>query len=139
MRSPFEQPARLTPALVPAFTPLDHAYGSITPSDLHHVIARGGIPAINPARYQLLTHGMVDRPVSFSLDELKRFPSISRIRFLERAGNARATWKGAKSESTVQELEGRTSTASGTRRGGYRSLLFWRATPGEAPLGTTIF
>src|SRR5262245_6528785 len=56
-RSPFEHPARLIPAPVPAFTPLDQLNGMITPSDLHYVIARGGIPAIDPARYQLLIHG----------------------------------------------------------------------------------
>ena len=42
MRSPFEHPVRLTPAPVPAFTPLEQLYGIITPSDLHYVIARGG-------------------------------------------------------------------------------------------------
>jgi sulfane dehydrogenase subunit SoxC len=69
-RSPFEHPTRLVPAPVPAFTPLDLLNGIITPSDLHYVIARGGIPAIDPARYQLLIHGMVDRPSGFSLDDL---------------------------------------------------------------------
>lgn len=113
-RSPFEQPARLTPAPVPAFTPLDQFYGTITPSDLHFVIARGGIPAIDPTRYRLLIHGMVDRPTSFSLDDLKRFPSVSRIMFLECAGNTRDAWKGAKPESTVQQLEGWTSTSEWT-------------------------
>src|SRR5215831_18283741 len=54
VRSPFEHPARLTPAPVPAFTPLDQLYGTITPSDLHYVIARGGIPAIDPAQYQVI-------------------------------------------------------------------------------------
>jgi sulfane dehydrogenase subunit SoxC len=114
VRSPFEHPARLTPAPVPAFTPLEQLYGTITPSDLHYVIARGGIPAIDPAQYQLLIHGMVDRPTSFSLEDLKRFPSVTRIMFLECAGNTRAAWKGAKPESTVQELEGWTSTSEWT-------------------------
>jgi len=74
LRSPFEHPARLTPAPVPAFTPLDQLDGTITPSDLHYVVARGGIPAIDPTQYQLLIHGLVDRPTSFSLADLKRFP-----------------------------------------------------------------
>ena len=113
-RSPFEHPARLTPAPVPAFTPLDQFYGIITPSDLHYVIARGGIPAIDPDQYRLLIHGMVDQPTSFSLDDLKRFPSVSRIMFLECAGNTRDAWKGASPESTVQQLEGLTSTSEWT-------------------------
>ena len=113
-RSPFEHPARLVPAPVPAFTPLDQLNGMITPSDLHYVIARGGIPAIDPARYQLLIHGMVDRPTTFSLDDLKRFPSVSRIMFLECAGNTRDAWKGADPGSTVQQLAGLTSTSEWT-------------------------
>jgi sulfane dehydrogenase subunit SoxC len=113
-RSPFEHPARLVPAPVPAFTPLDQLNGVITPSDLHYVIARGGIPAIDPAHYQLVLHGMVDRPTSFSLDDLKRFPSVSRIMFLECAGNTRGAWKGADAGSTVQQLEGWTSTSEWT-------------------------
>jgi sulfane dehydrogenase subunit SoxC len=113
-RSTFEHPARLIPAPVPAFTPLDQFYGIITPSDLHYVIARGGIPAIDPAQYRLLIHGMVDEPTSFSLDDLQRFPSVSRIMFLECAGNTRDAWKGAKPESTVQQLGGLTSTSEWT-------------------------
>jgi sulfane dehydrogenase subunit SoxC len=113
-RSPFEHPARLSPVPIVAFTPLDQLYGTITPSDLHYVIARGGIPAIDPAQYQLLIHGMVERPTSFSLDDLKRFPSVSRTMFLECAGNTRGAWKGAPPESTVQQLEGWTSTSEWT-------------------------
>jgi len=113
-RSLFEHPARLTPAPVVALTPLDQFYGTITPSDLHYVIARGGIPAIDPAKYRLLLHGMVDNPISFSLDDLRRFPSVSRIMFLECAGNTRDAWKGSPAGSTVQQLEGLTSTSEWT-------------------------
>ncbi|MBV9544739.1 MAG: sulfite dehydrogenase, partial [Chloroflexi bacterium] len=72
------------------------------------------IPAIDPAQYRLLIHGMVDQPTSFSLDDLKRFPSVSRIMFLECAGNTRDAWKGANAESTLQQLEGLTSTSEWT-------------------------
>ena len=33
------------------------------------------------ARYSLLIHGMVERPMVFTLADLKRFPSVSRIHF----------------------------------------------------------
>src|SRR5260370_19056410 len=100
IRSPFEHPARFTPAPVPAFTPLQQFYGTITPSDLHYVIARGGIPAIDPAQYQLLVHGMVDQPFTFSLADLKRFPSVSRLLFLHCPGNTPAPWKSAPPKPT---------------------------------------
>jgi len=57
---------------------------------------------------------MVNQPTSFSLDDLKRFPSVTRTMFLECAGNTRTAWKGAPPESTVQELEGWTSTSEWT-------------------------
>jgi sulfane dehydrogenase subunit SoxC len=47
------------------------------------------VPEIDPARYELLIHGLVDRPTVFSLADLKRFPSTSRICFLECSGNLR--------------------------------------------------
>jgi cytochrome c len=78
------------------------------------VLTRTGIPAIDPARYQFLIHGMVDRPTSFSLDDLKRFPSVSRIMFLECNGNTSDAWQGAKPESTLQQLEGLTGTSEWT-------------------------
>jgi sulfane dehydrogenase subunit SoxC len=51
---------------------------------VHH----GGIPEIDPANYKLLVHGLVERPTVFSLADLKRFPRVSRLAFLECAGNS---------------------------------------------------
>ena len=41
-----------------------------------------------PGEHRLLIHGMVDRPLIFTMEELKRLPSVSRIHFLECAGNS---------------------------------------------------
>src|SRR5215210_2889638 len=70
-RSPFEQPRR-TPSATSSQTPLDVLNGIITPSDVHYERHHGGVPLIDPARYTLTIHGMVDRPMVFSLDDLKR-------------------------------------------------------------------
>ena len=78
-RSPFEQPVRHVHRALPSgasTTPLEALDGIITPADLHFERHHGGIPAIDPSRYQLLIHGMVDRPMTFSLADLKRFPSL---------------------------------------------------------------
>jgi len=92
-------------------TPHQDLMGIITPSDLHFERHHGGVPEIDPARYSLLIHGMVDRPTIFSLADLKRFPSVSRIHFLECSGNLGRT---AGPDTTPGQLAGLTSTSEWT-------------------------
>ena len=89
-------------------TPLQDLTGFITPPALHFVVYRGtDIPDIDPRQHRLLIHGLVNRPLIFTLEELKRLPSESRIQFIECANNSFLSVKG-KAE-TVQETHGRTS------------------------------
>jgi len=76
------------------FTPLEQMLGIITPAALHYEVCRGGIPNIDPRKHRLLIHGMVDRPLILTMDDLRRLPSTSRIFFLECAGNSRSEWRG---------------------------------------------
>jgi DMSO/TMAO reductase YedYZ molybdopterin-dependent catalytic subunit len=46
-------------------------------------VCRGGIPDIDPKKHRLLIHGMVDRPLILTMDDIKRLPSTSRTLFLE--------------------------------------------------------
>lgn len=87
LRSPHEQPRRLTGGTVVSRTPHQDLFGTITPADLHYERHHAGVPAIDPADYRLLVHGMVERPTVFTLDDLKRFPAVSRVCFLECSGN----------------------------------------------------
>ena len=113
-RSPHEALTRLQP---PAYkgsislTPLEGLHGTVTPADLHFERHHGGVPQIDPAQHELLIHGMVDKPLKFSLSELKRFPSVTRTCFIECSGNlyTRATEK-----STPQMLCGLTSQSEWT-------------------------
>ncbi|HAW89166.1 MAG TPA: hypothetical protein DCX61_00690, partial [Gemmatimonadetes bacterium] len=59
-------------------TPLQDQMGSITPSALHYFgTTRGSfVPDIDPATHRLMIHGLVDRELIFTMDELKRFPSV---------------------------------------------------------------
>jgi sulfane dehydrogenase subunit SoxC len=75
------------PTAASALTPLQDLHGIITPNGLHYIRDHAGTPAIDPDRHRLLVHGMVDRPLTFSMDDLMRFPSVSRIHFLECSGN----------------------------------------------------
>jgi sulfane dehydrogenase subunit SoxC len=94
-------------------TPLHDTYGIITPSSLHFERHHAGVPEIDPAAHTLTIHGLVDRPLVFTVDELKRFPSISRIHFLECSGNSGSEWRGA-GEPDVQRAHGLTSCSEWT-------------------------
>jgi sulfane dehydrogenase subunit SoxC len=114
-RSPFERPVRLGRG-TSSQTPLQDLTGIITPADLHFERHHAGVPAIDPERYSLLIHGLVERPTVFTLADLKRFPGRSLIRFLECSGNGgRAYRDEAKdAEVTPQQLDGLTSASEWT-------------------------
>jgi sulfane dehydrogenase subunit SoxC len=91
--------------------PLQDSVGMITASSLHYVSTHRGsyLPDINPAEHRLMIHGMVDRPLIFTVDEIKRFPFVTRPHFLECSGNrAKAT------DKTVQQSHGLTSCSEWT-------------------------
>lgn len=67
--------------------PLGELDGIITPSGLFYERHHGGVPVIDPAQHRLMLHGLVKNPLLFTVDELRRLPSISRIHFLECSGN----------------------------------------------------
>jgi sulfane dehydrogenase subunit SoxC len=115
-RSPFERPERRpwgTEGGV-STSPLQDLGGIITPADLHFERHHAGVPAIDPDRYRLLVHGMVDRPTVFTLAELKRFPSRSRICFVECSGNGQRGYRQMEKEFTPQVIDGLTSTSEWT-------------------------
>src|SRR5689334_6392197 len=95
-------------------TPLHDTYGIITPSSLHFERHHSGVPDLDPATHTLTIHGLVDRPLVFTVDDLKRLPAISRIHFLECSGNSGSEWRGGSTESDVQRIHGLTSCSEWT-------------------------
>lgn len=81
-----------------SFTPLQDLDGIITPNGLCFVRDHGGTPQIDPAQHRLMIHGMVARPLLFNMNELMRFPSQSRIHFLECPANGGMERNGAQME-----------------------------------------
>jgi sulfane dehydrogenase subunit SoxC len=81
-------PRSTTPATSASRTPLQSLYGIITPSALHFERHHSGIPAIDPGTHEVVVHGLVERALAYSIDALKRLPSVSRIHFIECAGNS---------------------------------------------------
>ena len=115
-RSPFERPRRIPVggAQGISLAPLQDLHGVVTPADLHFERHHAGVPAIDPHRYKLLIHGMVERPTVFDLADLKRFPSVSHLYFLECSGNGGAGYRGARPELSPQLIDGLTSTSEWT-------------------------
>lgn len=81
-----------------SFTPLADLKGIITPSGLVFERYHAGLPAIDPGQHRLMIHGMVERPIILTMEDLIRFPSVSEIRFLECPANGGMEWRGAQME-----------------------------------------
>ena len=78
----------IAPGAGDSMTPLHQLQGTITPSGLHYERHHSGVPDIDPARHELLIHGLVRRPLKFTVEALLRYPTVSRIYFLECSGNS---------------------------------------------------
>ncbi len=92
-------------------TPLQDLDGIITPNGLFYERHHGGVPTIDPEQHRLMLHGLVERPLLFTMSDLRRFPSQSRIHFLECSGNPVYTRPYGK---TASDLVGLLSCAEWT-------------------------
>ncbi len=99
-----------------SWTPLADQIGSLTPAGLHYERHHAGVPDIAPDGHRLLIHGLVKRPLEFTLAELRRFPQSERLCFLECSGNSYREWLGP-GGADVQQTHGLTSCSvwSGVR------------------------
>jgi sulfane dehydrogenase subunit SoxC len=75
-----------------SWTPLHKLEGTITPNGLHFERHHNGVPQIDPDQHRLTIHGLVRKPLSFSMDALLRYPLVSRQCFVECGGNSNAGW-----------------------------------------------
>src|SRR5271157_804219 len=88
--------------------------GTITPSGLHFERHHSGIPDIDPDAHRLLIHGLVKRPLVFTLQALARYPMESRIAFIECGGNSGALYQKDPVAGGVQALHGLVSCSEWT-------------------------
>ena len=77
------------------FTPIHALEGIITPNGLCFERHHSGVALVDPAEHRLMINGLVDTPLVFTMDEIKRFPRENRIYFLECAANGGMEWRGA--------------------------------------------
>ena len=76
-----------------SFTPIGDLHGMVTPNGLIFERHHAGIPDIDPAKHRLVVHGDVDQSLMFTMNDLKRFPAVSRFYFLECSGNTYMEWR----------------------------------------------
>ena len=92
-----------------SFAPLQSMFGIITPSGLHFERHHQGWHDIDPSRHRLMVNGSDDtllkRPKVYTMDEVMRLPSVSRIHFIECGANTGLEW-GNVAVPTVQYTHG---------------------------------
>ena len=88
-----------------SFAPLQGFFGMITPSGLHFERHHQGWWDIDPAQHRFMINGLVARPKVYTMDDLMRMPSISRMHFIECGANTGMEW-GNNAVPTVQYTHG---------------------------------
>ena len=95
-------------------TPLESLEGMLTPSGLHFERHHSGVPDIDPDAHRVLIHGLVKRPLTFSVAALLQYPLVSRIHFLECSGNSQLLYQPTPPNATVGQTHGLVSCSEWT-------------------------
>ncbi len=96
-----------------AVTPIQESMGIITPNGLFFSRSHGGTAHVDPNQYRLMIHGLVEKPIVLTLEQLKKYPSVTRTHFIECPANGGQEWRGPQFNS-VQFAKGFMSSAEWT-------------------------
>ena len=96
-----------------AVTPIQDSCGIVTPNGLFFNRCHGGTPTIDPNQHRLMIHGLLDKPIVLTMDELKKYPNVSRVHFIECPANGGPEWRGPQFNS-IQFAKGFMSSAEWT-------------------------
>ena len=96
-----------------SFSPLQSLFGIITPTGLHFERHHQGWWDIDPSEHRLMLNGLVREPRVFTMDDLMRLPSVSRIHFIECGANSAMEW-GNSAVPSVQYTHGMISCSEFT-------------------------
>ena len=88
-----------------SFAPLQGFFGIITPSGLHFERHHQGWWDIDPSQHRFMINGLVANPKVYTMDDLMRMPSVSRMHFIECGANSGMEW-GNVAVPTVQYTHG---------------------------------
>ena len=76
-----------------ALTPIHESEGIITPNGLFFSRSHGGTAHVDPNEFRLMINGLVDKPIVLTLDQLKRYPKVTRTHFIECPANGGQEWR----------------------------------------------
>ena len=97
-----------------ARTPHHLLQGTVTPNGLFFSISHSGLPDIDPAQHKLVIHGLVKQPLVYTVESLSRYPMVTRMHFVECAGNSAPMFSNEPVQATAQALHGLCSNAEWT-------------------------
>ena len=95
-----------------SWSPLHQLEGTITPNGLHYERHHNGVPQIDPKHHKLLIHGLVEKELFFSINDLMRYPRRSQTCFIECGGNSNSSWNKNASKSPVGYSHGLVSCSN---------------------------
>ena len=96
-----------------AVTPIQESTGIITPNGLFFSRSHGGTAHVDPKEFRLMIHGLVEKPIVLTLEQLKRYPKVTRTHFIECPANGGQEWRGPQFNS-LQFAKGFMSSAEWT-------------------------
>jgi sulfane dehydrogenase subunit SoxC len=88
-----------------SFAPLQGFFGIVTPNGLHFERHHQGWHDIDPTQHRLMVNGLVREAKVYTMDDLMRLPSVSRVHFIECGANTGMEW-GNVAVPTVQYTHG---------------------------------
>ena len=104
----------LAPGSGAALSPIESLEGIITPSSLHNIRNHSGTPDIDPKLHRLLIHGMVARPLMFTVEALLQYPMTTRTHFVECSGNSSRALLPQPAQVPAGAIHGNTSCSEWT-------------------------
>lgn len=97
-----------------AVCPIHESEGIITPNGLFFSRCHGGTAHVDPNEFRLMIHGAeIERDIVLTLEELKRYPRVTRTHFIECPANGGQEWRGPQFNS-LQFAKGFMSSAEWT-------------------------
>jgi len=129
-----------------SWCPLQDLDGIVTPNGLHYERHHNGVPEIDPAEHELVIHGLVERPLKFSIEALLRYPRESRLCVIECGGNSNAGWRRKPVQTAVGYFHGLVSCSEWTGvplkllldEAGIKDQATWAIAEGADAFGMTM-
>jgi DMSO/TMAO reductase YedYZ molybdopterin-dependent catalytic subunit len=122
---------KAVPNEIVRFLDLRTLEGSFTPRDQFFTTQHYGHPQVDPAAFRLKVTGLVDRPLSFTLDEVKRLAAVELVAGFECSGNSPRAVEGFASNGRWTGVPLRTVLSKAGVKAAAREFVFFGADHGE--------